>query len=464
MRYLFGDCVFDTDCHTLERQGQSIRLQPREFKMLAYLLDQRHRVVSRQELFEQIWPGQYVGKAALEGCIKQVRQAIGDSGRTQRFLKTQHGVGYRFMAPVTVETGVATEPQGADLVSQGSPSDSESVPLPAGPERRQLTMLSCTLADPSHCGRQLDPDDLYAVMRAFHILCTDTVQQFGGSIAQRSDHACLAYFGYPSAHDDDARRAVLAGLTLIKAVPEDGSPVKIGIHTGVVVVEPFDHGTSAGILTVGDVATVAAALRDLAAPQTVLMSATTADLVQGYVTWQALPPYTPPGHHNAIPVYRVTGESGARFRLDLVAAQNLTPFVGRETEQALLDARWAQACAGRGQTVILCGEAGIGKSRLVRRLAEQLSDTQCLVLEGRGSPYYAQTAFYPISDVLRLIFGLRDLSPDPDPMRQCEEVLQQYGLDARVHLPFVAPLINLRIASECDAASQLTPQRQRQRI
>ena len=81
MRYLFGDCVFDTDCHTLERQGQSIRLQPREFKMLAYLLDQRHRVVSRQELFEQIWPGQYVGKAALEGCIKQVRQAIGDSGR-----------------------------------------------------------------------------------------------------------------------------------------------------------------------------------------------------------------------------------------------------------------------------------------------------------------------------------------------------------------------------------------------
>ena len=111
MRYLFGDCVLDTDRHTLERQGQGVRLQPRVFKMLAYLLEQRQRVVPRQELLEQMWSGQYVGKAALEGCIKQVRRAIGDSGRAQHLLKTQHGVGYRIVAPVTAQAVAETEPQ-----------------------------------------------------------------------------------------------------------------------------------------------------------------------------------------------------------------------------------------------------------------------------------------------------------------------------------------------------------------
>jgi DNA-binding winged helix-turn-helix (wHTH) protein len=462
MRYVFADCVFDPDRHTLERQGQSVRLQPRVFKMLAYLLAQRHRVVSHQDLFEQVWPGQYISKAALEGCIKQVRQAIGDSGRAQRLLKTQHGVGYRLTVPVTVEAGDVTEPQAADLPLSAPLSASVSVPPPTGPERRQLTMLCCSPADASHLRARLDPDDLHAVMRAFHVRCTETIQRFGGSIAQRFDDGCLAYFGYPQAHDDAARRAVLAGLALVEAMPEDGDTIKIGIHTGMAVVEPFDGETVPSALVVGDVATVASALRDLAAPQTVLISAATAGLVEGYVTCQELTSYLPPGHNDTMSVYRVTGESGARFRLDIVPAQNLTPFVGRETEYALLSARWAQACEGRGQAVVVSGEAGIGKSRLVRMLAERLSDTGRLVLEGRGSPYHQQTAFYPIADVLRLLFRLADRSKVDNPVQQCTEVLQQYGLDVQAHLPFVAPLLNLTMPSAHHAASQLTPQRQRQ--
>ena len=314
-----------------------------------------------------------------------------------------------------------------------------------------------------HLRTQLDPDDLHAVMRAFHVLCTDIVSQFGGSIAQRSDDGCLIYFGYPSAHDDDARRAVLAGLHFVAAVIEGSGPLKVGIHTGVVVAESFDDATTPSTLVVGVVATVASALRELAAPQTVLISATTARLVEGYVTWQTSAPYTPPGHSETIAVYRVTGESGAQLRLDTMPAHHLTPFVGRETEQAVLDARWAQACEGRGQAVVVSGEAGIGKSRLVRRLAEHLSDTGCTILEGRGSPYHMQTAFYSISNVLRLMFGLSDLPKTKDPLSQCETALQQYGLDAQAHLPLVAPLVNLTLSPECDTASQLTPQRRRQR-
>jgi predicted ATPase/class 3 adenylate cyclase len=461
MRYLFGDCVFDTERHTLERQAQSIPLQPREFKMLAYLLAQCHRVVSRQELFEQVWAGQYVSKAALEGCITLVRRAIGDSGRAQRLLKTQHGVGYRFVAAVTEEDVVELEPQTTTLAAQTS--SSASAALPAGPVRRQITILSCSLAASPHLPSQREPDELHATIRAFHVQCTDIVQQFGGSIAQRSSDGCVAYFGYPTAHDDDARRAVLAGLALLATVHEDGTPLKIGIHTGLVVVEPLDDVGSASPLVVGDATAVAAALRDLAAPHTVLISASTAGLVEGYVTWQAVPPYTPPAQRDPIPVYRVTGESGARLRLDTMPAHRLTPFVGREAEQALLAARWSQACDGRGQAVLLSGEAGIGKSRLVRMLAEHLSETGSTVLEGRGSPYYTQTAFYPIGDMLHQTFRLGDLPRATDPLRQCEAVLQQCGLDAQAHLPFVAPLVNLPLPPERDVTAQLTPQRRRQR-
>jgi class 3 adenylate cyclase len=344
MRYLFGDCVFDTDHHTLVRRGQGVRLQPRVFKMLAYLLEHRQRVVPRQELFEQLWDGQYVSKAALEGCLKLVRQAIGDSGRAQRLLKTQHGIGYHFVAPVTVEESASTEPQVADPPSQTSAVAPLATPRASGPERRQLTMLSCILANAPHRHSQLDPSELHAVVRTFHTLCTDVMQQFDGSIAQRFDDGCLVYFGYPQAHDDDARRAVLAGLALLEAAPEDNSALKIGIHTGEVVVEPFGSGMSPTPLVVGDVTTIASALRDLATPQTVLISAATARPIEGYVTWQAQASYTPPGQSDATAVYRVTGESGAQFRLDIAPAHSLTPFVGRETEQALLDARWAQAC------------------------------------------------------------------------------------------------------------------------
>ena len=149
MRYLFGDCVFDTDRHTLERQGQGVRLQPRVFKMLAYLLEQRQRVVPRQELLEQMWSGQYVGKAALEGCIKQVRRAIGDSGRAQRLLKTQHGVGYRIVAPVTAQAVAETEPQVTGPPWRTPASAPLATRFLAGPEQRQLTMLNCALADAS---------------------------------------------------------------------------------------------------------------------------------------------------------------------------------------------------------------------------------------------------------------------------------------------------------------------------
>ena len=107
MRYAFGDYVLDTELYRLERQGAGVRLPPRAYQMLVYLLEQRQRVVRRQELFEQVWADQYVSDAALESCIKQVRQAVGDSGRRQHVIQTVHGHGYRFIAEVREVEGLA---------------------------------------------------------------------------------------------------------------------------------------------------------------------------------------------------------------------------------------------------------------------------------------------------------------------------------------------------------------------
>ncbi len=473
MRYQFDDCILDTEQLSLERQDQPVRLQPRVFQLLAYLLEHRQRVVPRQELFDQVWQGQYVSKSALDGSIKQARQAIGDSGRAQHLLKTQHGVGYRWVASVSVQDAAGAEAGAADLASSGLVAAVPTTRPSSVPERRQLTMLSCALADASYLFTLLDADDLHVVLRAFHALCADTVAPFGGSIAQRFDDGCLVYFGYPQAHGDDARRAVLAALHLIEAIqsglPELGvwmegtGALKIGVHTGEVVVEAVDDGVSAGALVVGATATLASALRDLAAPQTVVISTDTARLAEGYFTWQVLAPVTLPGQSNAMPLYRVTGDSGAQMRLDIMPARKLTPFVGRKAELALLGVRWTQACDGRGQAVVVSGEAGIGKSRLARRLAEQLTPGGCTVLEGRGSPYHQQSAFYPLTEVLRRIFRLDNHAQAEDAIRQFEDVLQAYGLEVQRHLPFVAPLLNLALPSARDETSQLTPQQKRQR-
>jgi class 3 adenylate cyclase/DNA-binding winged helix-turn-helix (wHTH) protein/predicted ATPase len=497
MRYHFEDCVLDTSLHRLERHGQPVRLQPRVFQLLVYLLEQRHRAVPRQELFEQVWPNQFVSDAALESGIKQVRQAIGDSGRAQRLLQTLHGHGYRFVAPIReaaeadVETGppeaLFRRPEAlqesppalcagrsqAAMASDAAGPARPQAPAPPGPEHRQLTVLSCTLAEAATWTARLDPEQLHDVVRAFHGLGTAVIQQYEGYIAQRVAHGFLVYFGYPQAHDDDARRAVLAGLRLAEAIgsrrtpgllmPELPLTVRLGIHTGPAVVGAVNEATAPTVLAVGPTVALATALQERATPQTVAISAATAALVRGYVTWQALPPLPLPGHTEPLAVYRVTGESGAQIRLDLALPQRLTPFVGREPELRLLKARWAQAQKGQGQAVLLGGEPGIGKSRLVRRLAERLPGTECTLLEGRGSPYHQHTAFYPLHQILRQVFRLDDAMAAEASVMQAEAMLRQYGLDTQVHLPLLSPLLDLSLPAECYPPLSLTPQHQRQR-
>jgi class 3 adenylate cyclase len=223
-------------------------------------------------------------------------------------------------------------------------------------ERRQLTVLFCDLVDSTLLAGQLDPEDLRDVIRAYQAACATVIEPLEGHIAQYLGDGLLVYFGYPRAHEDDAQRAVRAGLSMVAAVQALNTQlaqrhgvriaVRIGIHTGVVVVGEMGGGSRQEQLALGDTPNLAARLQGLAAPDTVVLSAATLRLVQDYFTYQELGAHTLRGVSASVQVYRILGESGVQSRLEAAVPSRLTPLVGREEEVALLQQRWEQAKAG----------------------------------------------------------------------------------------------------------------------
>ena len=275
-------------------------------------------------------------------------------------------------------------------------------------------MLFCDLVDSTVLASQLDPEELRAVVRAYQDTCAKVIARYEGHIAQYLGDGLLVYFGYPLAHEDDAQRAVRAGLGMVEAMgplntrltQERGVQlaVRLGIHTGLVVVGEVGSGTRQEQLALGETPNLAARLQGLAAPNTLVISATTFHLLGGFFACQPLG--TPPlkGQAQPLAVYRVLYESMARSRLEAVGSTGWTPLVGREQESALLVERWAQVKDGSGQVVLLSGEAGIGKSRLVQMLqAHVASEPQAWLTPCQCSPYYQHTALYPMIDLLERV-------------------------------------------------------------
>jgi class 3 adenylate cyclase len=338
-------------------------------------------------------------------------------------------------------------------------------------ERRQLTVMFCDLADSTTLSGQLDPEDLREVIRAYQQTSAEVIHHFEGYIAQYLGDGLLVYFSYPQAHEDDAQRAVRAGLGILNAIatlnhrlaPRYGRrvAVRIGIHTGLVVVGEMGGGGRHERLALGETPNLAARLQSLAAPDTVAISATTYRLVQGYFRCDELGIQSLKGVETPMQVYRVMGASAAQSRLDVAGATGLTPLVGREPEVGLLRERWAQSKDGLGQVVLLSGEAGIGKSRLVRVLTEQVADEGAPWLTLRCSPYHTHSAFYPVIEHLqRLLRWHRNASPEAR-LATLEQALQTARLPLAEVVPLVAALLSLPVPAHYPPLT-LSPQRQKQ--
>jgi class 3 adenylate cyclase len=347
-----------------------------------------------------------------------------------------------------------------------------ATPAPAAAERRQLTVMFCDLVDSTRLAGQLDPEDLRDVVRAYQAACAEAIRRFGGHIAQYLGDGLLIYFGYPLAHEDDAPRAVHTALAILEAMQQLNSrlerehrvrlAVRLGIHTGLVVVGEMGGGDRQEQLALGETPNIAARLQGLAAPDTVVISAATQQLVQGLFTCHVLETHTLKGVSQPIVVYQVLEASAAQSRFEATVTAGLTPLVGREEEVGLLRRRWEQVVEGHGQVVLLSGEAGIGKSRLVQELRQWSERTGGRRLTFRCSPYAQQSALYPLIDHLqRALQWQRDDTPAVK-LAKLEQELRGYRLSQHETVPLLAALLSLP-HPEAYPQLSLSPQRQKQR-
>jgi class 3 adenylate cyclase len=240
-------------------------------------------------------------------------------------------------------------------------------------ERRQLTVLFCDLVGSTELATQLDPEDLRELMRTYQAACAEVIGRFEGHLAKYLGDGVVAYFGWPQAHEDDAERAVRAGLVLvetisrIEAAADQRLSARLGIATGVTVVgDLIGEGAAREEAVVGETPNLAARLQTLAAPGSVVISQTTRRLLGGLFELEDLGPQRLKGFAEPLAAWRVKGEGQAEGRFEARQTAGLTPLVGRDEEIALLLRRWQRAKDGEGHVVLMSGEPGIGKSRLVR--------------------------------------------------------------------------------------------------
>ena len=356
--------------------------------------------------------------------------------------------------------------------------DTPLLPAPQSPEaeRRQLTVLFCDLVDSTALATKLDPEELREVVRTYQDTYAKVIARFDGHIAQYLGDGLLVYFGYPQAHEDDAQRAVRAGLGMVEALGQLNAhlgqergvhlAVRLGIHTGLVVVGDMGGGTRQEQLALGETPNLAARLQGMAAPNTVVISAATYHLLGGFFACQSLG--TPPlrGFAQVVEVFQVLYERMARSRLGGAGSTVLTPLVGREQEIGLLRERWAQVKDGLGQVVLLGGEAGIGKSRLVQVLKEHAAaEPQAWLTPCQCSPYYQNTALYPMIDLLeRVALRFEREEPSPQKLSKLEGFLVQYGLPLTEAVPLFAALLSLPLEASYPPLTGSSEQQKQQTL
>ena len=277
-------------------------------------------------------------------------------------------------------------------------------------ERRQLTVMFCDLVGSTALSTQLDPEDMREVIRAYQDACAGVITRFEGFVAKYMGDGVLAYFGFPRAHEDDAERAVRAGLALVEAVARLPAPealsARIGIATGLVVVgDLVGEGASQEQAVVGDTPNLAARLQSIAEPGQVVIAEATRRLMGARFDLTAMEAQTLKGLAGPVEAFVVHGERALESRFDARQTEELAAMVGRDQELALLLERWRQAKSGEGQMVLLTGEAGIGKSRITQATIAAVTSEPHTLIRYQCSPYHSDSALYPTIQQLGFAAG-----------------------------------------------------------
>jgi predicted ATPase/class 3 adenylate cyclase/ribosomal protein S7 len=363
-----------------------------------------------------------------------------------------------------------SESEAESDLAQGSPTT--QLPTDLTPrreaERRQLTVMFCDLVGSTALSARLDPEDMREVIHTYQNAVAGEITRFEGHVAKFMGDGVLAYFGYPQAHEDEAERAVRAGLAVVAAVAAlmtpAGEPVaaRIGIATGLVVVgDLVGKGAAQEEAVVGETPNLASRLQEAAAPDSVVVAPTTYELLGGLFELEGLGAKSLKGFAEPIDCWRVLGERTVESRFEAARGGKLSHFVGRAQELSLLEERWTRVHDGEGQVVLLTGEAGIGKSRLTRALMERLADEPHTRLRYQCSPHHVNSAFHPFIAQLERAAGF-EASERADAKRaKLEALLGQATNKVNEVLPLLGSLLSLPLGADM-VDLELEPKRWRQ--
>jgi len=398
-RWRFEGFTLDLASRTLiDASGKEVPLWRSEFALLAAFLRASGRVLSREQLLDAV-----SGRRAeafdrsIDVLVGRLRRKIELDPKAPRLITTVQGVGYKFTARPHVPPAPA-----ADAEPEAQPS--AEVPPRRPAERRHLTVLHCAIASAGALAAALDPEDWRDIVAAFHACRSQGVQKFGGAVAQSADDLALAWFGYPEAREFDAERAIRAALALNLAVSKlrtgAYAPLRahVGIASGLVIVGDLAATAPPLRAALGEPSKLAAALLSRAPADAVLIAASTRQLVRGLFEQHALGPVLAEGFAQPTEAWQVSGAGGTANRFLALRAPEPTPLIGRDEELELLSRRWEQAKAGCGRMVLVGGEPGIGKSRLLFAFEQRLSGGAAIILRYFCSPHHADSAFLPIID------------------------------------------------------------------
>ena len=314
-------------------------------------------------------------------------------------------------------------------------------------ERRQLTILFCDLVGSTPLSEQLDPEEYRQVITDYHRLAEKVIRGNNGHIAQYLGDGLLTYFGYPQGLEDAPRAGVKTGLGILEAIADANKDwvaagktevsVRIGIHTGLVVVD--EH------LALGEAVNIAARLEGLAPHNGIVISPQTNKLVYGWFEVKSIGKHTLKGISEPMELYQVLHESGAITRLDVAKNKGLSPLVGRRNELDILIEYWEQARKGNSNFMLLHGEAGIGKSRLVDTMEEKIAlDPNSNLAVARGSAYQQNSAFFPIVGMLeQYIFQFTAGDKPDDKLVKLEKYLKGSSLDFDSAMPLFAEFLSI---------------------
>jgi class 3 adenylate cyclase len=366
----------------------------------------------------------------------------------------------------------------AEAISTDAPHDEPALtpePARAAPEaeRRHLTVMFCDLADSTKLAQRLDPEDLREVIRAYQQTSADVIHHYDGTIAQHLGDGLLIYFGWPVAHEDDAQRSLHAGLGLVAAITTTLNPrlqreqgvqlaVRLGIHTGPVVVGEMGGGERHEHLATGDTVNMASRLEGLAAPNTVVISSVTERLVRGAFALEDVGQHRLKGVAEPMQVFRVLGP--VEIYEDEPRAAGLPFLVGRDEEIGILVRRWEQSKEGLGQVVLIRGEAGIGKSALVEVLRAHIRAEGSPRITFHCSPYHQNSALYPVMTHLEHLLQFdREDTPEAK-LDKLAQRLQRYSLPLEEVVPLVAALLSVPLQGRYAMPSLSPPQQKQQTL